>query len=189
MLAKNKVIQSSHYAHLVFRIFYVQWLNQFRFYNTLFRESFLILKDFESHKLFLFVVKHAQDNTESSLAKLSDDLVSIPKVFMVSDHVLFLVCVKTVVCRFINFSIVSTTWQISPSLILYPQVYGEEIDIRIFPARKFFFFLLKEILVKQFESLFISHRITDYFLFFPIVFCECKSCRWDVAKLAFSDRT
>ena len=190
MLAENKMIQSSHYVHLVFLIFHVQWLNQLRFYNTLFRESLLIFKDFKSHKLFLFVVKHAQDNTKSSLTKFSDDLISIAEVFMVSDHVLFLVCVKTMVVRFINFSIFRTTWQICLSLILYPQVYREEIDICIVSfSRKFFFFLFKEIFAKQFESLFISHRKTYYFLFLFIVFCKCESCRWDIAELVFSCRT
>ena len=179
MLAEDKVIQSSHYVKLVVFIFYVQCLDKFRFYNTLFCESLLILKDFESHELFLFVVKHAQDNTESSFTELSDDLVSIPEVFIVSDNVLFLVCVKTVVCRFINFSIFNSTWYSCLPLILYPQVYREEIDIRIVSvvARKFFLFLLKEILAKQIECFFICHWKTDDFLFLFIVFCKCESCR------------
>ena len=46
MLAEDKVIQSSYYVKLVIFIFDVQCLNQFRFYNTLFCESFLIFKDF-----------------------------------------------------------------------------------------------------------------------------------------------
>ena len=130
------------------------------------------------------MVKHPQDDTKSSLTKLSDDLVSITEVFIVSDNVLFLVCVKTVISLIINFSIFSTTWSFFISLILYPLIYWKEIYIGVFSvSRKFLLFLLEKIFAKQIESFFVSHWKADYFLSLFIVFCKCKSCRRDVVKL------
>ena len=77
MLAEHEVVKALDDVLLVLGVVSVQGFNQLGLDETLLVETLLVLQDLQSDELFLFVVKHAQHNTERSLSEFLDHFVTI----------------------------------------------------------------------------------------------------------------
>lgn len=65
------------------------------------------------------MVEHSENDAERSLTQLFNDFISVGKMLIVSDYVLLLIRVESIVCFFVQFAIGSSTRNLRVSLILY----------------------------------------------------------------------
>ena len=80
MLSEHELLPSSDDVFLVFRVFVVQVLNEFGFYQTLFVKSLLILQYFKCYVLSFFVVITLEDHTEATFSKFLINFVSVSEM-------------------------------------------------------------------------------------------------------------
>ena len=68
-------------------------------------QAFLVFEDFQRDKLLLLVIQDAKHDTKTALAELLYDLISKAKVLIVTHHVFLLVCIKAIVCLWVDLAI------------------------------------------------------------------------------------
>ena len=128
MVSEHKVVKSLHDVFLVFGVLFIESFDQLRLDETLLVETFLILKNFQSHKLLLFVIKNTQHDAKGPLSELLDNLIPVAQMLIIAMDILLLICVKAMIVLFVDLSILGSSCQTVITSVFYSFLDVKEID-------------------------------------------------------------
>ena len=109
MLSKHKLVQFLNDVLLIFRVLLIKHLDQLCLNQTLLIESFLVLQHFQSNELLKFMVESPNHNTETTLTQFLNYFITVIQVVVISNRIFLLVCIESVISRFVDPAPRSTT--------------------------------------------------------------------------------